>query len=468
LTVFVDPTGSEQVVEIAPGRGNLAHTSGSFQNFLINQTSLSMIGGRTVSYAKLFATQPWVAAAVMRMLTWAVRVPLKVYKRTGDDSRERLRPGDHPLATAVDHPYDNASMADLIQWLLGPLLVHGNGVCDVEEGARGKIQFNAKDWRYTIPIMPWRGSLEGFRFDIDLSNMAYDRSIDQVLYVKWWSPTGPVGISPLQQLGTTLRIEDAAQRYQQSIFNNAGKPPSAVQMDKEFLGVDKLIRQEITKQVREDISNIYTTPENAGRPALLPPGLTWEMIGHSAVEAELIKQRMVAREECCAVYQLPPPMLGILDHATFSNIEVQREMAYTDSLGPPLVVIEQSINAQVVRDLMGEKDIYVEFDFGGVLRGDRLKEINALRLAIGSALMKPNEGRTILNLPRSQQPEMEEFYLPFNNLAPIGTPPVKYQKTPTPAPGDEPAQTSGGDPQQRQSRVLLVKSREGSYAKEVQ
>jgi HK97 family phage portal protein len=460
VTVFVDPSGGEQVVEVAPGRGDLNRSSSAFQNFLINETSLSMIGGRTVSYAKLFATQPWVAAAVMRMLTWAVRVPLKVYRRTGDDSRERLRSGDHPLATAIDRPYDNASMADLIQWLLGPLLVHGNAVCAVEEGARGKIQLESKDWRYTIPIMPWRGSLEGFRFDIDLSDMAYDRSVDQVLYVRWWSPTGPVGISPLQQLGTTLRIEDAAQRYQQGIFNNSGKPPSAITMSDEFLGIDREIRQEISRQVREDVATIYTTPENAGRPAVLPPGLDWKMVAHTAVEAELIKQRMVAREECCAVYQLPPPMLGILDHATFSNIEVQREMAYTDSLGPPLVIIEQSINAQIVRDLLGEKDIYVEFDFGGVLRGDRLKEINALRLAIGSALMKPNEGRTILNLPRSDQVEMDEFYLPFNNLAPIGTPPARGSRG---GGNTDP----GGEPIQTGARQLLVKSHERDYLLEV-
>jgi phage portal protein BeeE len=125
----------------------------------------------------------------------------------------------------------------------------------------------------------------------------------------------------------------------------------------------------------------------------------------------------------CAVYQIPPPMLGILDKATYSNIETQREMTYTDSLGPPLVLIEQCLNAQVLRGLMRETEIFCEFDFAGVLRGDKLKEVQALRDAIQTALLTPNEARSIDNRPRSDNPAMDQFYLPMNNLAPVGEPP---------------------------------------------
>jgi phage portal protein BeeE len=96
------------------------------------------------------------------------------------------------------------------------------------------------------------------------------------------------------------------------------------------------------------VTTIYGGPDNAGKPALLPPGLDWKEVGHTAVEAALIDQRKVTREEICAIYQIPPPFLGILDRATFNNIETLRQVAYTDGLGPPLVMIEQAINAQLV------------------------------------------------------------------------------------------------------------------------
>jgi hypothetical protein len=40
-------------------------------------------------------------------------------------------------------------------------------------------------------------------------------------------------------------------------------------------------------RLRADLTSIYAGPENAGKPALLPPGLDWKAIGHSANEAEL-------------------------------------------------------------------------------------------------------------------------------------------------------------------------------------
>jgi HK97 family phage portal protein len=185
--------------------------------------------------------------------------------------------------------------------------------------------------------------------------------------------------------------------------------------------LDKDERREIMQQLRQDVTSIYAGPYNAGKPALLPPGLDWKQVGHTSVEAELIDQRKIARDEVSAVYLIPPPMLGILDKATYSNIETQREMIYTECVGPPLLLIEQMINAQVVRSLLGEQDVYVEYDFGNVLRGDRLKEIQALREAISSALMTPNEGRSVLNLAASDEPGMDEFYLPTNNLSPVSS-----------------------------------------------
>ncbi len=424
--------GVDHPVEIGPGRGDLRYSSVPLISPFAGAagSNLVLAGGRQVSYAQVFASQPWVAAAVMRMLSWAIRVPLKAYRRTGDDSRIRLGPKDHPLAAAIQDPWDRGSQAALTMSLLGPMLVHGNALDEIMNGAFDTIRFLPADWRFVRAIMPWRDSIAGWDLDVDNETITRTRGADTVLHVAWWSALGPIGTSPLQQLGTTVSIEDAAQRHQKSMLANGARVPSALLVDEKFLTLDPLERQSLLDGLREDITAIYAGPENSGRPAVLPPGLSWEQVGHSAVEAQLIDQRKINREEVCAVYQIPPPMLGILDRATFSNIEIQREMAYTDSLAPPLVLIEQSFNAQLVRGLLREDDIYLEYDFNGVLRGNRLTEVQALREAVATALLTPNEARAIENRPKSSAPGMDEFYLPLNNLKSIGVADPTESSTP--------------------------------------
>ena len=428
-------------IEVAPGRGDLNYSSGFVPTI---PTALRLVDRKVVSFARVFQSQPWVAAAVMRMLTWAVRVPLKCYHRQGDpNERIPVHPGDHPVADFIYNPWPGGDMAHLVMQLLGPVLVHGNSVTEIDDtNNSGKIGLTAKDWRYCQPIMPWRDSLEGFRFDVDTPKFQHDVTIDKVLHVAWWSPVGPLGTSPLMQLGITLNIEDAAQRYQMSTFRHGGRPASAIVASEEFLGIDPVERRTIMAQLRDDVTNLYGGPENATRPALLPPGLDWKGIAHTNMEAQLIDQRKVAREEVAAVYLIPPPLLGILDRATYSNIGIQREMTYTDCLGPPLILIEQAINGQIIRDLMQDDEIFVEFDFGAVLRGDRLAEINAIRQAVSGGLMMPNEGRAILNLPQvTDQPGMDDIWVPSNNMEPISLA-VKGPPPPPPALASD----DGGEP----------------------
>lgn len=426
------PLSPDGAVEIAPGRGDLRTSSMPVgpsapllpTPFVGEGLFLTTVDGKQISYAKLFAEQPKVAAAVMRMLTWAVRVPLKVYRRLDDNDRRRLRPEDHPLAAGIQRPWEGGYPAALTMALLGPFLVHGNSTTELLDGAN-RVQFTSHDWRMVRPIAQGSSARTIDGWDIFDNGGRKERSVsaDTMLHAKWWSPLGPEGVSPLRQLGTTLMVDEAALRYARQQFKNGARPPSAITATTDFLGLEKEERDILLAQLREDITLLYAGPENGGRPALLPPGLDWKPIGHTSREAELIDQRYLNGEEVGAVYQIPAPFLNDLRRATFSNIQELRQVAYTDGLGPPLVIIEQVITA-AWQHLSREDDVYVEFDFAGVLRGDFLKEINALRLAVSGGLMYPNEARAILNRPKDGHPDADRLWMPTNNLAPMGSDPA--------------------------------------------
>jgi hypothetical protein len=220
-----------------------------------------------------------------------------------------------------------------------------------------------------------------------------------MLHAAWWSPLGPLGVSPLQQLGVTLSIEDAAQRYQRSMFRNGARPPSAITADEEFLGSTARSASRCWRSCARTSTDIYAARQRrqaraAAARARLEAGRPHGRRGRADRAAQGRPRGGLRRLPDPAAVPRDPRPRDVQQHPTL------REVAYTDGLGPPLVLIEQTINAQLVRALLREDDVFVEFDFAGVLRGDRLKEMQALREAIGIGLMTRNEGRSVLNMPR--------------------------------------------------------------------
>jgi HK97 family phage portal protein len=419
VSPIFDTTGGEPV-ELGEGRGDLRYTSMPFAEW----DGGPFFGGRPVSYAKLFATQPWVAIAVMRLLTWAARVPLKVYRRLDSDgSRQRVRPAEHPLAAAIAAPWERAPAVDLVMGMLGPLCVHGNGLTNVEEGAGGKLRFETLDWRTVSPIRfddtDPNGEILGWKI-FEPSTTDRTRSADTVMHLRWWSPLGNIGISPLRQLHSTIVAEAEAVTWTINNLKRSARPDGVVELSDEALALGADDRRLLYDMAVEDLGK-YAGSRNAGRLPVLPPGLKWTTAAHTtAVEAELMAQRLVNRNEVAAIYMIPPPMIGQLERSTFNNITTLRELAYTDGLAPPLVLIEQLINSHLVQWLLREQDLFVEFDLGLILRGDRLKEIQALRQGVSSAIYTPNEARGALNLPPSDAPEADQLFIPGNNWTALG------------------------------------------------
>jgi HK97 family phage portal protein len=359
----------------------------------------------------------------MRLMTWGIRVPLKVYRRgNSDGDRSRLRVGEHPLATSVAFPWERGSMADLIMALLGPLCVHGNSLIEVDEGAGGKLRFEGLDWRFVSPIRADETDPNDEILGWKLQEGGDSRTLssETTMHLRWWSPLGQLGISPLRQLGSTITAETAAVEWQLNSLNQGVRPHGVVEISDGVLQLAPGDRQQVYDDAVDNLRENYGGRKNAGKLPVMPPGMKWGTADQTtAVEAELIDQRAVNRNEVASIYMLPPPMIGILERSTFNNIYTLREMAYTDGLAPPLVLAEQMFNAQVVRGLLREEDIFVEFDFAAILRGDRLKEIKALREAISMGLLTPNEGRDVLNMRRSDSKGADALWMPTNNLSPI-------------------------------------------------
>lgn len=373
---------------------------------------MTLLDGRAVSYSEIYRTQPYVATAISVLVRQISRLPLKVYERGAGSERRRLH--DHPLVDLLGEPAPGCSAAQLKQWIALPLCLHGNAalakVRSEKLGPPDRIW--PLDWRFmhafqaddlpTRPVRYWRYE--------ELADPLYFDPVEMV-HFRWEPPDGQIGVSPLEQLGTTVKIERAAQQYQETYLRDGVRSAFAIQFPE-----GAILDAETRGEMRKDITSAFGGAANAHHPFLMPGGAELKEMSHNAREAELINQRKLTREEVASVYGIPQPLMGILENATLANVESLHKMFYTTVLGPWLTLIEETIQAQVIDPEPAFDGCFVEFDLAEVLRGDKLKEVQALRLAVQTGLMTINEARVIQNLPRFDLDWCDGPLIPTNNL----------------------------------------------------
>lgn len=411
-------------IELTPGGGDLRRSSLPLRDFLFGQTQL---WNRTVSHRNIWSnSQPAVASVVNKIVRQIARLPIKLYQEGSQKgSKDRVREGD--VAQLLRTGTSNANQPPVapISWkqaLLLPTAVEGNGLMRKmrDQPAGTPTALRKIDGRFACPEFdtPSGPPVAWWIADPETRSAELVPASD-IIHVAWDSFERGIGISPLQHLGTTLTIEDAAQEWQVNNLRSASRPPGVVSLSDEFLGWDATKRQELLDQGTAQVREHYTGPENAGKPLVLPPGMTWTDAGFSAHDAELIRQRKLAREEVCIVYDMPEVMLGVMENATLANVEVWGRLLFTHVLGPWIVLLEETLQAHLIDVEPAWDGLFVEFELAEVLRGDTLKEITALRLAVMAGLMTINEARATRNLPALDFKHCDEPLIPANNMLPI-------------------------------------------------
>ncbi len=400
------------------GGGPYQYTPAGYESLPVGSVPFSQWTGAGLSYEAIYRTQPWVAICINFLTRQVARLPLKTYEVDSQGVKQPVKSG--PLYDLIGRPAPRCGPIHLKQWMTFPTLLHGNSTLVKQRTRAGGLVTGLMpaQWRdmeaYTIA----GDDVDAWQIDYWISRLEGRRRVlqpDDVVHLAWTPPRGPVGVSPLEQLGVTVRSEVAAQRYQEATFRNSARPSGGVTLPESVAG-DKELRREL----RDDLERLHQGVDNTGRPVIMPPGSTWQQFGGTAQEAELISVRKLNREEAAATYNLPQPMVGILDHATYSNVVELHRMLYGPVLGPWLKLQEETFKAQVIDNEPAFEGQWVEYELREVLRGDPMKEARAMRDDLTDGLLTINEARQIRNLPKIDHPDCDRPMIAANNISFVG------------------------------------------------
>lgn len=393
------------------------------------RSSLQMYDRYYYDYATLYRLQPNIRTVVDFLARNIAQLGLHVYRRISDNDRERLF--DHQVADILRSPLP--ARYKVTQFRLMNSVVSDLGIYFNAYWLKIKVDDRMSLLRIPPDLVTPIGGMLIDHFDVVVEGRTISLDPDEVVHFYGYNPESPIfGLSPLETLRRVLAEEFAAGDYRESFWRNAARIGGVVERP--------LAAPEWSDNARSNFlagfEALYSGKMNSGRTVVLEDGMTWKDASFNPRDSEYLSGRKLTREECARAYHIPPPLVGILDHATFSNITEQHKSLYTDTLGPWLKMIESDIQLQLMGDFEDSAQVYVEFNIAEKLRGNFEEQVKAIQTAVGRPWMTVNEARGRLNMPMDDAPESDELVTPLNVS-------IGGQASPTDSIADDPGRDPG-------------------------
>jgi HK97 family phage portal protein len=378
---------------------------------------------RILAYRRIYRSNPWVWASVNAIAQGLSGFPLRVYGWGKDGERIPYRdelPQGRPgpmgaalgLAHLLAHPAPFISRRRTVRRAAVDKLVYGSGIWAKEpDGYGGILSIYNVPWREISVIQGRDTPIVGYRVMGTAGTLVWPQ--EDVVQFGEGDPDSPIAPSPLESLQWTIALMDAMARNLVAFFQN-GVRTSGV------LKLEQMPDDRELAVLREQIQQLYSGNENAGRP-LITSG-EWSPMSTGFNYADVVELSRLSREEVAAAYHVPPPVMGILDKTIKSTLAELREQFTRETLNEYASEMSDEIDAQLIDPAPQWSGLNSGFDMSGNL----LPDLEALSTAYKELkrVFTLNELRRMAGLPDlpyewANQPWMEPGSLPAN-LAPQG------------------------------------------------
>lgn len=215
-----------------------------------------------------------------------------------------------------------------------------------------------------------------------------------------------------------LMMEDFNFRF----YQNDARPGGVIQYSKTFK------TSEDRQTMRGRWERLFGG-SGRGRIAVLEDGETYTPIAGKNSDAQFIETYTHAALQVCRLFQMPPHKIGILDRATFSNIEQQSIDYVINTLMPLLILWEQAIK----RAMLWEPNVYAHHNVAGLLRGDLKSRYEAYAIGRNWGWLSVNDVRRLEN---ENNIEGGDIYLQPLNMVPAGSDAVDIHRNRRPGASD--------------------------------
>lgn len=382
----------------------------------------------TISGAAVTATTAMRLSAVqacVRLIAGTVsKVPLPIYRRIGDNDREKAT--SHPLYGLLnEQPNPQMDAMEFRRMMTANLALSGQTMAQIEPGPRGAIDTL---WPFkTGQCMP-RSLTDG--------SVVYDATLrdgrqktldpDQVFHIRDLTLDGVNGLSRIAQAREGIGIGLAAEQSAAAAYNNGV-------ITGLMLTTDKELNPKQFENLQEKIKERHGGYLNAWKPMIAHSGLKPVGSGVNLRDMQFMEARQFSVEDVARLYGVPPHLIGLTDKQTSWGTGV--EQMTIGFLAFTLLDWYEMWESAIARQLILRSDTYyAEHLVDGLLRADFKTRMEGYRIGIESGMVSPDECRARENMnPRADG-------LGGRYLKPIN---IGFADEPTPAPTQVPKNGGG-------------------------
>jgi HK97 family phage portal protein len=366
-------------------------------------------------YAAIYKKQPSVATLVDKIANSAARLTVKVWDTT--DTSGRTQDTSSAFSKLMAKPTTEMSPMSFWRWTFSTYEIYGEAFWYKQRDPETGRVVNL------LPMHPSRvavhrkedGSVEYiFTLGVASAGILIAPAADVVAFLRYNPDNLMRGLSRLEALNSTLLNEDAARRANASWWLRGARPSVILTHPGE-------LSQDAMDRIKAKFDAKQAGADNMGGSAVLQEGMTATVTQLNLEEMQYIESRKMNLQEACMVYDVPPPVVHILDHATFSNITEQMRSMYRDTMSPRLEDVESVIDFSLLPEFGLQSIRETEFDMTEVLRGDFETRADKAVTLRQSGIFTGNQSLELVGLPKSDDPEMDKIYANAA-LVPLGTP----------------------------------------------
>ncbi len=272
----------------------------------------------------------------------AAVVPIKLYQKQGKSWHSV---DEHPMLQLIQKPNPLQSSKEFFESIYIYRQISGNAYILGIEGSDTKIHelYSLRPDRVQViageTFMP-----SGYRYIIGSQHIDY--TIDNIsgktpiLHIKNFHPLSDwYGLSSIEAASYSIDQHNQAGAWNQALLQNGARPSGAIMIKG---NENHSLSDEQFQRLRNTIDEVFSGPENAGRPLLLDSGLEWKEMSLSPRDMDHITSKNNSAREIALALGIPPQLLGIPGDNTYSNLSEARIALWEQTILP---LVENTIDS---------------------------------------------------------------------------------------------------------------------------